>query len=114
MADAAATNVTVVRAWREGGVAGKDRVGQVVRLTGGTFGGTTNQIPAAAFGLTMIEAVSAIWIDDSEAKSYGAAPAYGGTHMRLFDLEQATDASRALPADVNLSSVTLEGEVKGY
>jgi hypothetical protein len=55
-----ASNVTIVRAWTEGGVSGKERKGMVVRIAGeiAALGGTTNTIPASAFGLSVIESCS--------------------------------------------------------
>jgi len=111
MADAATTNVTTVLQWRTGSPAGKFICGKLVRVTGGTFGGNTNKIPASAFGFRRL-----VWasngIVSNNAKVYAAQVSYGGAHVTLTDLTQATDASR-VPADVNLSSETIEMTVFG-
>lgn len=58
MADLAASAVTVLASWSEGGVAGKRRIAKRVSVVLSGQGGTTNKIPAAAFGFRVIEEVS--------------------------------------------------------
>lgn len=68
-----------------------------VVLTG--QGGAANTISAANFGFNTIFEVSLVQTDDNSAV-YAAAPSYDGTKLFLYDLSNATDASRDAPADI--------------
>lgn len=115
MASTTAANFVVVRDWVEGGVTGRDRIGKLVRLTNGTFGGATNTILASSLNLTKVESTSATAIREDNSIVYLITPSYDGTKLFLFNIENATDASRGDPADVTLSNVQyLQFEVKGY
>lgn len=99
MPDLAATGVTVVRSWSEGGLYGKDRVGILAALTLSAMGSNTNKIPASAFGLQKIEECSNAVKSDNTAIVVACASA-DGSRVVLADLTQATDANRATPADL--------------
>lgn len=119
MPSATTANVTVDRSWTETGITGKQRIGILCRVGGGTFGGTTNTIPASAFGLSNIEMCSGVVAVDDIASGSGvvcylAVPGADGSVIYLINIEQATDANRSLPADVDLSSNTIRIEVHGY
>lgn len=114
MADTTRDNIVVDRQWVETTTSSKGRIGKKVRLTNGTFGGTTNKILASSMGLSVIESCSpAVREDDSIV--YLTCPSYDGSALFLINLEQATDASRGDPADVTLTSAQfLKFEVHGY
>ena len=115
MADATTANVVIDRSWTENGITGKNRIGMLCRLTNGTFGSTTNKIPATAFGLRVIESCSGVWAKEDDSIAYAARPSYDGVYLHLSNYEQVTDADRTLPADVVLGSTAfLKGEVHGY
>jgi len=113
MASLTSSGVTVIRAWTEGGPAGKDRlviIARVATLSSPGNGSATNPIPASAFGLSVIEESSMGTVSDGTI--IATAPAYDGSGLRLYNLEQATDANRTDPAD--FISTTFQVTVRGY
>lgn len=109
MADLAASAVTIERAWTEGGVSGKEVAVRQVTLVLTAQGTLTNKIPAAVLSLSKIEQASGFQADDNSAM-YPAAPSYDGANLLLYDMSNATDATRDAPADI---TDTLRGVVKG-
>jgi hypothetical protein len=109
MADLAASAVTIERSWTEGGTNGLEVSCRQVTLVLTGQGGTTNKIPASVLALTKIEQ-SSVFVKSDDTKVYPATPDYAGANLLLNDLTQATDANRALPADI---TATVRGVVKG-
>lgn len=110
MAALAQSAVTINRAWVEGGLAGKDvRCRQVTLVLTGQ-GTIANPIAASLFNLTKIEQCSNA-INDADTVIYPCVPSYDGTKLLFNSLVQATDANRALPADI---TATVRLIVKGY
>jgi hypothetical protein len=110
MADLASSAVSVVRAWTEGGVAGKDRVGSLLTLTLTGQGSTTNKITASALGYSKVESCGNL-LDCTNTKVYPAVPSSDGSAVYTMNPCQATDANRADPADL---TCTGRIEVHGY
>jgi hypothetical protein len=110
MADLAASAVTILRAWSEGGMANKDLSCRQVQLVLTGQGTSANKIPASVLGLAKIEQATLFVVSDN-SKVYPAAPSADGTFLLLTNPDQATDANRANPADI---TGTLIGVVKGY
>lgn len=110
MADLASSAVTVEKSWTEGGTNGKRVRCYRVTLVLTGQGSTTNKIPASVLGLSVIEQASE-FVKSDDTKVYPASPDYAGANLLLTDPTQATDANRALPADI---TATLRGVVKGY
>lgn len=110
MANLAASAVTIERSWTEAGVNGKDLSARQVTLVLTGQGGSTNKILATVLGLSKIEQAHA-FVKSDDTKMYPATPSYDGSFLCLNDLTQATDANRALPADI---TATVRGVVKGY
>lgn len=110
MPDLSATGVTIVRAWHEGGPGLKDRVAVIANIVLSAMGGNVNRIPAAAFGLRVLEGCTNAVRADGGAVVVAGVTA-DGSRVVLADLTQATDASRATPADV---SGTFRITVYGY
>jgi hypothetical protein len=109
MADLAVSAVVIERAWNEGGPAGKMVQCREVTLTLTGQGSLTNKIPANVMELTKIE--QALAFRTSADKLIIAGPSYDGVNLVLFDVQNATDASRDDPADF---TATVRGVVKGY
>lgn len=107
MAAVTSADVTVVRAWTEGGVTGKERKCLLVRVLIGNEGGSLGDLPASAFGLTEIEEVSTA-MDSGDSAAYTLVPTYARTAILIF----ATDGDGA-PAFVNVDE-TLQFIVKGF
>lgn len=114
MANMAASQVTRVRAWTEGGMALKDRKVLIVRLATSNDatgqGSATNAIPASLFGMTVIEECSKGVKSDNDLLL--AAPSYSGDKLLLYNLNNATDANRSDPAD--FINTTFQITVRGY
>ena len=100
MAALAKTAVTVRDSWYEGGapLTKKTKVLSVTMVLTGQ-GGATNTIPASVFGLTTIREVTAVQIADDSLVTI-AAPSYDGTKVFLYDISNATDATRDAPVDL--------------
>lgn len=109
MADLAVSAVTIERAWNEGGPAGKMVACREVTLVLTGQGSLTNKIPASVLELTKIEQAGAF--RTSADKIVLATPSYDGLNLTLYDVQNATDASRDDPADF---TATVRGVVKGY
>lgn len=114
MANMAASQVTLLAAWTEGTGTGKRRQCRRVTLAtsndGTGQGSATNTIPASLFGMSVIEECSVAVTDGN--KLLVAAPAYDGSSVLLFDVQNATDANRDDPAD--FINTVLRLTVKGY
>ena len=111
MAALAASAVTVVRAWTEGGSAGKDRVGALLTLVLSGQGSVANAIPASALGFTKIESCGNL-LDVTNTLVYPAVPDSTGANVLVINPENATDASRCDPADITAAEARIE--VHGY
>lgn len=111
MANLDSTGVTVNEVWTEGGTNGRRVTCMDVSLVVTGQGGTTNLIPASAFGLNYITQCSN-FVVSTDASIYVGCPNNARTAVLLANLAQATDANRDDPADV--TSVTLRGTIKGY
>lgn len=110
MASLASTAVTIRRSWVEGSINGKRHKVLLcdVVLTG--QGGSTNKILATAFGLTVIESVTAA-VKSDDAVIYPAVASTDGSYVLLANLADATDATRVAGADI---TATVSLTVKGY
>lgn len=65
-------------------------------------GGLTNNIPAALFGLSKVrECTSAR--DSAGSLLILAAPSYDGAYVCVYQMTNATDATRTTPVDVSLT-----------
>lgn len=71
-------------------------------------GGLTNSIPASAFGLTTIE--ETLPARDSNSLVYVTGASYDRTKLCIYDVTNATDATRSTPADI---TATIRVTVKG-
>lgn len=67
------------------------------------YGGATNTLAAACFGMTFIEDASAARISSSN-KIFLAGPAFDGSKLFIYDITNATDASRNTPADTTAAT----------
>lgn len=108
MADLAISAATIERQWTEGGVAGKQFSGREVTLVLTAQGTEANKIPASALRLSRI--IRAENFRTSANKLVVAAPSYDLSQLLLFDVQNATDASRDDPADF---TATVRGVVVG-
>ncbi len=109
MAVLTTANVRVIRSWTEAGLNNKKRRCRYVEVYGGTWGGQTNTMPAAAFSLSVIEEVSpAVY----GLVGFHVAPASDGSVAYAFDTVGAASA----PADIALPTTPsgLYFTVKGY
>ena len=118
MANIGAAQVTVIRSWDEGHITLKtgqvvSRKAQFVELDTSAVnaGGTTNLIPATAFGLTVIESCSMGVQNSATVRSFYMAPDWTGANINAYNLENATDATRMDPVDV---TVDVRLTIKGY
>lgn len=107
MAALTSSNVRTIAAWTEGALTGKRRSVRQVEVYGGTWGGTTNTMPASAFGLSVIE--------EATPGNYGntfqpSVPASDGSVLHLYA------ASQGSPADLTVGTTPggLYITVKGY
>jgi hypothetical protein len=67
------------------------------------YGGATNTIAAACFGLATVEEAHCARISSSN-KVFLAGPSYDRTKLYLYDITNATDASRNSPADTGAAT----------
>lgn len=107
MAALTSSNVRIVRAWKEGDLTGKRRSVRRVEVHGGAWGGSSNTMPATAFGLRVIEEVTpAVY----GTKVWFAYPSTDGTLIYL------TTATNTSPADLTVGATTggMYFTVKGY
>lgn len=114
MATLAATSVTINRAWNEGGPSGRDLSCRLVTIvTDGSpgNGSATNLIPATALALTTIEQAGT-FLNTTDTDIVLATPDSTGANLFLYNMNNATDATRSDPVD--FISKTLKGVVKGY
>lgn len=114
MANLASSNVTVLASWTSGGINSRRNIVKRVKWTGVTCGGTSNTIPASAFGMSKILAIhGAALLDASTKRVYPMTINSDGTLLYALDAVNATDASRNAPADIAPSSdyvyLTVEG-----
>lgn len=72
-------------------------------------GGLSNYIGAALFGMSKIRD-SGPAVDSLGSVLYPTAPSYARDKLAIYDMTNATDATRATPADV---TVTVRVTVKG-
>lgn len=106
MAVVAQSAVTVVSAWTEGGVSGKERVCKLVRVALSSQGGASNYMAASIFGLSKVEFVGNASADGDDI-SYVMTPSYAGDKVFVN-----TESSNTLvPADI---TDTIQFLVKGY
>lgn len=99
MANLAQSAVTIEASWPAGGTNGKRHTEMIATLVLSGQGGATNLIPASVFGLAKIERCGNA-IGDGNDLVYPAAPKYDGSAIYLTALVNATDATRAAPADI--------------
>jgi hypothetical protein len=106
-------NVTIIRAWTEGGTNGRNRKGAVVSINsdGAAVGSIAAPITAASVGLTQLESCTGFYEHDDEVWYPGVVDVTGNCIL-LFDLTNATDATRSTP--VAVAATALVGEVHGY
>lgn len=111
MAALTSANVRVIKEWVEGELHGKRHVCKRVEVHGVTVGGTTNIMPATAFGLTVIEQVTPLY-NGTSAAAIAAVPDDDGSEVYLYT---ALDNSQA-PGDITMAA-TPGGHyfvIKGY
>lgn len=65
-------------------------------------GGLTNNIPAALFGMRKIRECSSA-VDSAGSLLLVAAPSYDRNYVCIYQLTNATDATRTTPADISLT-----------
>ena len=102
-------NVRIIRNWTEAGLNSKKRKVRHVEVYGVTVGGQTNNMPASAFSLSVIEEVSpAVY----GLVGFHLAPSSDGAYVYAFDTVGAASA----PADIALPTTPdgLYFTVKGY
>lgn len=63
-------------------------------------GGLTNSIGAALFGMNRVRGTVGPGVDSVGSLAYPLAPSYDRTLLCVYDLTNATDATRATPADI--------------
>lgn len=100
--------------WEEGDKYGKRvRIRRNLTITLATQGGATNLIPATALGLAAGQCQSALCVlfVDGGAQKRAVWLFTDGTNIYVGDPTQATDANRAIPADV---TGTLTLEIAGF
>lgn len=79
-------NVRLIKAWVEGNVVGKRRKIRRVEVHGGDWGDGTDPMPAAAFGLSVIEEVTPATYGTT---AYVMAPASDGSKAYLYAINGA-------------------------
>jgi len=121
MANLATTDVTLDHdnTFWFGGPVGKKIKRVVATYTDYTGGGTTNLMPASAFGMTKILNCSSLSVyttaDGSSPKIYPASPDHDGTHVLLVDTNSDTETAHASATDVEVaSSETARIVLEGY
>lgn len=116
MASIDSSGVVVVRDFQDEGVStsrrrvGRKRVSLRVTVTLTGQGTATNTIPASAFGLSRILTASN-FVKSDDAVIVPAVPNVAGTVLLLCAVTNATDATRAAPADF---TGDFTGTVEGY
>jgi hypothetical protein len=112
MASLTSANIRLIANWVEGEVYSKRRIAKRVEAFNGTAGGTTNLIPATAFGLRVIEEVTSAY-DATTGGLVAMAPSPDGANVHTFiAVDDATG-----PADIPTIGDTPLGlyfTVKGY
>ena len=100
MADLAKSAVVIRDSWWEGGapLTKKTKVLKCT-VTTASMGTTTNKLLATAFGLTEIRETTP-WQKDDNTIGTMAIPSYDGSMVLLYDLSNATDATRDAPVDL--------------
>jgi len=120
MANLASSSVTIVRAWTEGHVTGKDRKGALLTIAGAvTAGGTTNLMLASAMGFTKIESCGNFLIYTTATgitlRVVPAMPSLDGTVINTCDVAAAAGAAHMNVADVVIAAAeSAQVEVHGY
>lgn len=107
MAALATSAVTIVRAWSEGGVTGKERSCRQVSLVLTAQGTVANPIPASVLGLTGITDCSNFVKSDNSKIAIGTPAADGSVLLLNLINTNAADS----PSDL---TGTYLGTVKGY
>lgn len=107
MAAVAATAVTVNEMWSTNGP--RRLVCKDVNIVLVSQGGLTNCVTAAILGLTTIE--ESYVARDSSSIGYMTGASYDRTKLVFYDITNATDATRATPADITATvRVTVKGK----
>jgi len=111
MAALTSANVRTIRAWTEGGVTGKRRKVRMVEVHGGSWGGSSNTMPASAFGLTSVEEAT-MGLLGTGNRAYPLAPDADGTKLYAFGAVGAASS----PGDMTAAATPggLFFTVKGY
>lgn len=110
MGNLASTAVAINRSWTEGGINGRDLSCRDVSLTLTGQGGLDNKILASVLGLTSLEQCGN-FVDDADGL-IPAAVSNDRSMLLLYNMAEATDGARAVPADFN--ATVIRGVVKGY
>lgn len=115
MADVTFANVTIERAWSEGGTNGKDLSCRQVTIVCTAAGGTSagSQIPVATLQLSKLEQASN-FVTSTDSDMYSASPNYNGTLLVLKDEENITATLHANVFAATGITATIRGVVKGY
>jgi len=111
MANLTSANVRTIQAWTEGGLNGKRRVAKRVEIFDATVGGLTNQIPASAFGMRVVEETTAAYNADTTHAVATVPSASGGAVYLYTALDNNTDPADAVIAN---TPTGLYFTVKGY
>ena len=111
MAALTSSNVRLIAAWTQGGLAGKRQKVKRVEVHGGSWGGTSNTMPASAFGFSVVEEVT-VGIYGTGNRAYPLVPAPDGSKVYAF----AAVGASSSPGDVTLAATPggLYFTVKGY
>lgn len=109
MAALTSSNVRIIKAWTEAALTGKRRVVSRVEVHGGAWGGSSNTMPATAFGLRVVEEVTPANYGD---KVYNLIPNVAGTLIYAFN----GSGSGVSAADVTVGATPsgMYFTVKGY
>lgn len=101
MAALTSSGVTFNNIWYE---AGTDRNLKCVDVTLvlSSQGGLTNNIPASLFGMSQIRECSNA-VDSAASLLVICAPSYARAYVCVFQMTNATDATRTAPVDVSLT-----------
>lgn len=109
MAALTSANVRIIKSWTEGGPSGKRRSVRRVEVHGGTWGGSSNTMPATAFGMRVVEEVTPINYGN---KCYAAIPTADGTVVYAMDTVGSGGAATDIAAGATPLGMYLT--VKGY
>lgn len=99
MGDLAASAVTLIAEWKDGGIHNKNFVAKKLQLVLTGQGGSTNKILAETLGLTKIAYASPASADGDD-HIYVASPSYDGSYLQLK--ASATDALADITDTVRL------------